>query len=300
MTITEQIDARLRQTLATDDSIVHKFYDAAGDLAVNLVMAAVILIATLWASRFLSRLTQRALARIPGRRAPDGTLQSFIASMVRYGILVVGLIAVLQQLGVQTTSIIAVLGAASLAVGLALRGALSNVAAGVMILLLRPYRVGDIIETGAFRGRVTALDLFTTELTSLDNLRVIAPNGKVFGDIIVNHTFHDERRVDATFRIPVTADLSAVMAGVMARAKADPRVAPEPAPTVEVTGMSEAWVDGVVRAWTRRQDHAAIHADLLLTARLIAAGKADEIPPPPAAEAEDTPPPRPQRRARKA
>lgn len=298
MDFTQQFDQQLRRTLATDDSVVHKFYDAAGDLAVNLVIAAVILVATLWGSRALSRLTQKALARIPGKRAPEATVQTFIASMVRYGVLIVGLIAVLQQLGVQTASIIAILGAASLAVGLALRGALANVAAGVMILLLRPYRVGDVIEIGPIRGRVTALDLFTTELTSLDNLRVIAPNGKVFGDVIINHTFHDNRRVDATFRIPVAADLSAVMAGVLKRAKDDPRVSPEPPPAVEVTGMSEAWVDGVVRAWTSRENHGAVHSDLLLTARLIAAGKPDEVPPLPVDQEPETGR-KPSRRGRK-
>lgn len=298
MTFTQQIDERLSQSLSADDSVIHKFADAAGDMAVNLVFALLILALTLWSSKWLAGLVRRAMARLPGRRAPDATLQSFAGSMVRYGVLIVGLIAVLQQLGVQTTSIIAVLGAASLAVGLALQGALANVAAGVMLLLLRPYRVGDVIETGGRRGVVKALDLFTTELASFDNLKIILPNGKVFGDVIVNHSFHDRRRVDATFRIPVAADLSAVMTGVLSRALTDPRVLAEPAPTVEVVGMSETWVDGVVRAWTRREDHAAVTGDLLLAARLIAADKAGELPAQPDSESRPAPG-KTTRRARK-
>jgi small conductance mechanosensitive channel len=146
------------------------------------------------------------MGRLHGRRAPDLTLQTFVSSMVRYVILAIGFVAMLQQLGVKTTSIVAVLGAASLAVGLALQGALSNVAAGVMILLFRPYRVGDIIETGGKKGTVKALDLVITELATADNLKIVIPNNKVFGDVIVNHSHHGQRRVDVTFRVPAAAD----------------------------------------------------------------------------------------------
>lgn len=292
--IRDQVDERLRQTLMGDESLVHKFTDTAGDLAVNLVVAAVILALTLWASRWLSGLVQRALGRLHGRRAPDLTLQTFFASLVRYGILIVGLVAVLQQLGVQATSIVAVLGAASLAVGLALQGALSNVAAGVMILLFRPYRVGDTIEVAGRKGVVRALDLFTTEMATADNLKIVIPNGKVFGDVIVNHSFHSQRRVDATFRAPIVADTGAVMTGLLARARANPLVQQVPEPTVEITAMGEAWIEVAVHAWTRREDHPAVLADLLLAARLIGAGKADDLPPLPAAPVSPEPGPGPK------
>lgn len=279
MDLTAQIDDRLRQTLNTDETLWHKFSDAAGDLAVNFVVAALILALTLWASGKLSSLVRNAMGRIHGRRAPDQTLIGFVSSVVRYGILVVGLVAVLQQLGVQATSIVAVLGAASLAVGLALQGALSNVAAGVMILLFRPYRVGDTIETASRKGVVRQLDLFTTELATADNLKIVVPNSKVFGDVIVNHSFHGQRRVDAVFKVPVTAELGEIMAGALARARANPLVLDSPEPTVEVSAMAEAWVEIAVHAWTAREDHGAVQSDLLLAARLIAAGKADALPP---------------------
>lgn len=283
MQFDSEVDQRLRQTVLGDESLLHKFTDAAGDLAVNLVVGAVILALTLWASASLAGLTQRAMGRLQGRHAPDLTLQTFVASMVRYVILVIGLIAVLQQLGVKTTSIVAVLGAASLAVGLALQGALSNVAAGVMILLFRPYRVGDVIETGGKKGRVRALDLVITELATADNLKIVIPNNKVFGDVIVNHSHHAQRRVDVTFRIPAAADLNAVMAGVLARAKANPLVLDDPAPTVEVALLAESAVEVMVNAWTRMADHGAVQADLLLAAKMIGAGQEADLPPLPAA-----------------
>ncbi|HRD26776.1 MAG TPA: mechanosensitive ion channel family protein [Caulobacter sp.] len=278
-----EVDQRLRQTLLGDESLLHKFTDAAGDLAVNLVIGTIILVLTLWASSWFAGLTRRAMNRLPGRRTPDLTLQTFVASMVRYVILVVGFVAVLQQLGVKTTSIVAVLGAASLAVGLALQGALSNVAAGVMILLFRPYRVGDLIETGGKKGIVRALDLVITELATADNLKIVIPNNKVFGDVIVNHSHHSQRRVDVTFRIPAAADMAGIMAGVLARARANPLVLDDPEPSVSVTLLAEAAVEIEVLAWTRSADHAAVRADLLLTAKLIEAGQDASLPPLPKA-----------------
>jgi small conductance mechanosensitive channel len=283
MQFDDEVDARLRQTVLGDESLLHKFTDAAGDLAVNLVVGAIILALTLWASAWLAGLTQKALGRLHGRRAPDLTLQTFVSSMVRYVILAMGFVAVLQQLGVKTTSIVAVLGAASLAVGLALQGALSNVAAGVMILLFRPYRVGDIIETGGKKGTVKALDLVITELATADNLKIVIPNNKVFGDVIVNHSHHGQRRVDVTFRVPAAADTGAIMAGVLARAQANPLVLADPAPSVSVALLAENAVELEVNAWTRTPDHSAVQADLLLAARLIGAGQADALPPLPAA-----------------
>ena len=292
MQFDDEVDHRLRQTVLGDESLLHKFTNAAGDLAVNLVVGAVILVLTLWASAALSNMTLRAMGRLHGRHAPDMTLQTFIASMVRYVILLIGFIAVLQQLGIKTTSILTVLGAASLAVGLALQGALSNVAAGVMILLFRPYRVGDIIETGGRKGTVRALDLVITELATADNLKIVIPNNKVFGDVIVNHSHHPQRRVDVTFRIPAAADLNKVMAEVLARAQANPLVLDNPAPTVEVGVLAESAVEVIVSAWSQTADHGAVQADLLLTAKLIGADQ--PLPPLPAAPVSPAPAPDPK------
>lgn len=247
-----------------------KLIDTAGDLAVNLAAAVAILAVTFWLAGWANRFVRAALGRVhPRRGAPDVTLQTFAGSMARNLVLVVGLVAVLQQLGVRTTSIIAVLGAASLAIGLALQGALSNVAAGVMILLFRPYRVGDIIETAGRVGRVEALDLFVTELATLDNLKVVIPNSKVFGDVVVNHTHHDRRRADVSVRLPATVDAAAVMNRLRQRLGEDPRVLKDPAPILELTGVGEAWAELTVRPWTERENYGRLKADVLFWTKLL-------------------------------
>src|SRR5579864_2790066 len=141
------------------------FFDAAGQLAVNLVVAALILGVTLWASRIVAGLVRRAVGRLQRPATADATLQGFLGSLARWIVIVLGLMAVLEQLGVRATSILAVVGAASIAIGLAMQGALGNVAAGVMILVLRPYRVGDFVEIDGRTGTVQRLDLFMTELS---------------------------------------------------------------------------------------------------------------------------------------
>lgn len=227
-----------------------RLVDALAHLAVNLLMAAAIFAFTLWAARWAAGMATLAAARIHRRQDSDPTLQTFIGSLVRYAVLIVGMIAVLQQLGVQTTSVIAVLGAASLAIGLALQGGLSNVAAGVMILLLRPYRVGDRVEITGKLGRVRGLDLFMTRLTDLDNRLVFIPNGKAFGDIIVNHSMPEAVRIETEFRIGHDMDVDLALRLLIESAAADPRVVAEPAPWAKLTAVNDGAVTVTLRAWT--------------------------------------------------
>ncbi len=226
--------------------------DKSSDFAVNLAVSLLIVVLTVWIAGWAGRLVRQGFGRLRQHRDPDPTLQIFAASVVRNAIMILGGVAVLQQLGVKTTSIIAAVGAASLAIGLAMQGALSNVAAGVMILMFRPYRVGDIIECAGRTGQVQALDLFVTELATLDNLKVVIPNGKVFGDVITNHSFHGQRRADAIFRLPPGADVAALFERLRERLKADPRVLNDPPPLLEVTAMAEAWIEVAVRPWASR------------------------------------------------
>lgn len=254
--------------LKADETMLSHFLDWLGKAAVNLVVAALILGLTFWLAGWAARMVRRALGRVH-RNNPDPTLESFGASLVRYAVVAVGLIAVLQQVGVQTTSIIAVLGAASLAIGLALQGALSNVAAGVMILLFRPYRVGDVIETINRQGTVKSLDLLFTEIATFDNVKVMIPNSKVFSDVILNYSTHRTRRVDVLFKVPLSTDLVAVLKRLRERAESDPRIRKEPAVQIEVTDLSEAFAQAAIRAWTAREDHPAVKTDLMLTAHLL-------------------------------
>jgi small conductance mechanosensitive channel len=254
--------------------------------AVNLVVAALILAVTFWAAGWISGLVGRTLARVHHHRTgeTDVTLQTFGASLARYVVIIIGLVAVLQQLGVQTTSVLAVLGAASIAVGLALQGTLSNVAAGVMLLLFRPYRVGDLIETGGRQGVVKALDLFITELATPDNLKLVIPNGKVFGETIVNYSGHSRRRVDVVFHIDPKRDLAAVLEAMRAIVAAEARILKDPAPLFEAVSLNEVYAEGAVRAWVKATDYAKVKTTLVLAVQRLSAAQAalPAAEPPPA------------------
>jgi small conductance mechanosensitive channel len=263
-----------------DETMLSHFLDWLGAVALNLVVAALILAVTFWAAGWAARFMRRTLTRVH-RSRPDPTLETFAASLVRYAIVAVGLVAVLQQLGVQATSIIAVLGAASLAIGLALQGALSNVAAGVMILLFRPYKVGDFIETTTRQGTVKSLDLLFTEIATPDNVKVMVPNSKVFGDVILNYSTHQSRRVDVLFKVPLKTDLVAVLKRLRERAEHDPRIHKDPGPMIEVTDLSELFAQAAIRVWTAAADFGPVKTDLMLSAHLLAEDPArTDLPPP--------------------
>ncbi len=230
-----------------------KFTDVAGDFAVNLGLAALILVATVFAAKWASRLVSQGLGRLRFSQH-DSTLQQFGSELTRWIVALVGLIAVLQRLGVQTTSIIAVLGAASLAVGLALQGALSNVAAGVLLLILRPYRVGDQVELGTTVGTVRRLDLFHTDLATQDNRKVVVPNAKAVGDVLINRTTYGRRRTELDFNVGYRMDLDQVFKVALDAALAHPKVLKDPPPFCGVTALKDFAVQVTLYAWTAPGD----------------------------------------------
>ena len=254
---------RVQLLLSGDTEMWRRIADAAGGLAVNLALAAMIFAGTVWASRWLSRVAAEAIARAHRHKPPDTTLQSFASSSVRYFVVVVGLIAVLQQLGMKTTSVIAVLGAASLAIGLALQGALANVAAGVMLLILRPYRVGDRVDISGKSGIVKGLDLFSTRLSDLDNLNVFVPNGKAFGEIIVNHTSTPSRRIEISVGIDYQDDLDLALRELLACAAQEPGVLKSPEPWAKLTALEDSSVTVTLRVWVAPKDYLEARFDLL-------------------------------------
>lgn len=233
--------------------------------SIRLIVALLILAVTLWLAGRLAGLVDRAISRLPAhRRHPaDRTLAVFISTIVRYLVIAVGLIAVLQQLGVQTTSVLAVLGAASLAVGLALQGTLSNVAAGVMLLLQRPYRVGDRVELNGRQGRVKRIDLFNTVIVDYDGLTLYLPNGKVFGDMIVNYDRGGRRRIELTFGIDYEDDLDLALSTLTEVAAAEPRVLKDPAPWAKVTATADSAVNVTLRCWATPDDWMDTRYDLI-------------------------------------
>jgi small conductance mechanosensitive channel len=262
---------RLEDAIAKHQMLWETYGHDLSMFAVNLLAALLILVVTFWAAGWGANLTKRAVGRMHSRGGgADVTLQTFLGSLTRYLIIVVGLMAVLQKLGVQATSVLAVLSGLLLGIGLALQGALSNVAAGVMLLLFRPYRVGDTVEVGGRQGTVLALDLMVTEMKSLDNLRLTVPNGKIFGDFIVNYTKPNRRRVDVTFHIPPTRDLAAVLEAMKAKITADERVLKDPAPSFEANALNELYAEGIIRAWVKTPDFVAVKTAIVLAVQKLA------------------------------
>lgn len=264
----------VKGALAGDAVMAREALGVLGAFSVRLLTALLILAITLWAAKRLARLAQRGVQRLPHHHPADQTLGDFVSALVRYAVVAIGVVAVLQQLGVQATSVIAVLGAASLAIGLALQGTLGNVAAGVMILLLRPYRVGDNVELNGRQGKVVDLDLFNTKVVDFDGLTLFFPNGKVFGELIVNMSQSGRRRIDLTFGVDYEDDLDLALRLLVECARADDRVMAEPAPWAKVTSLGDSAVNVTLRCWSTPPDWQNTRCDLTkaVKERLEAAG----------------------------
>ena len=192
----------------------------------------------------------------------DQTLANFIGSVVRYVILAMVFIAAIGQVGVQTASLVAILGAASLAIGLALQGTMSNVAAGVMLMLFRPFKVGDYINVADQEGVVSDISLFVTEITTTDHRQVMIGNGNVFGATIQNFTSFGKRRVDQDFGIDYEDDIDRAIEIITSTAAAHPSVHSDPAPWAKVVGLGESSVDIQSRVWCSADDYWDVMFDL--------------------------------------
>jgi small conductance mechanosensitive channel len=200
---------------------------------------------------WLRRTTRRGLERT----SVDDELVPFISSIVYYLALTALLLAVLSLFGIQTTSLIAVLGAASLAVGLALQGTLSNFAAGTMLLLFRPFRIGDWVEVAGSAGSVREIGLFSTVLNTGDNVRITLPNASVYGNVIKNYSANETRRIDLLVGVSYGDDLAQATEAVRKVLADEPRVLEDPAPTVAVAELGDSSVNLVVRPWCATGDY---------------------------------------------
>ncbi|WP_350432401.1 mechanosensitive ion channel domain-containing protein [Shewanella sp. H8] len=214
------------------------------DVGINVLLAALILIVGLYIANKMSSIINKIGESYDKL---DNTLFRFLGSVAKYIILAFVAIAVLNRFGVQTASIVALLGAAGLAVGLALQGTLSNLAAGVMLLLFRPYKVGDFISAADRFGNVQEIDLFTTILKTFDNQHIIVPNNQIWGAQIVNHSFHDIRGVDMHFGVAYKENTDEVRKVIDAVLAAHPHILKDPAPFVEVETLNDSSVDFLVR-----------------------------------------------------
>ena len=238
--------------------------DALGNLFVlyglNFVGALVVAAIGWWAAGLMGTMLRRLLLSTPGT---DATVASFLSSLGRYAILVVTFVIILQLVGIQATSLVAVLGAASLAIGLALQGTLSNMAAGVMLLIFRPFRLGDVIEVAGKSGTVKDLNLFMTELASGDNVQVLIPNGQVWGTALTNFSVYPTRSVTVEVPLSFDAPIEEIASQARSFAASDKRALRTPGPSVTLTNLTDRTVAMSVQVWASAQDAASVRADLI-------------------------------------
>ncbi len=227
-----------------DQIDVNQYMPVALGWATNILLALLILIVGFWIAGRVGKSIRNAGER---NAKFDDTLFRFLGSMAKYVILAFVIIAVLNRFGVETTSIVALLGAASLAVGLALQGAMSNLAAGVMLMVFRPYKVGDFINAADKFGKVDEITLFTTVLQTFDNQQIIIPNGQIWGDQITNHSHHPVRGVDMHFGVAYGEDIDKARATIDKVLADHPHILKDPAPFVEVEKLNDSSVDFIVR-----------------------------------------------------
>lgn len=239
------------------DTIWTLVTEFATNYGLRLIGAVLILVV----GRFVAGALRSAAKRALKRGGTDEAVVSFAGSMVYWLVIIAVWLAVLGAFGVETASLVAVLGAAGFAVGFALQGSLSNFAAGVMLLVFRPFRIGDVVEVAGVVGSVREMGLFTTTMTTPDNIRIIVPNAKIFGDIIKNITAEDTRRVDMVVGIGYGSDISKAMEIIRGLLEADERVLKEPEPQIAVGELADSSVNLLVRPWSATADYWDVKLD---------------------------------------
>lgn len=223
----------------------------------KVVGAIVILII----GRMVAGGVRNGLRKVMTAREVEPSLIGFVSSLVYFGIMAFVFIAALAKFGIQTASFVAILGAAGFAIGMALQGTLANFASGVMILLFRPFTTGDFIEAAGVKGSVKEIAIFSTTMATPDNVKIIVPNGQLYGGIISNFNGYDTRRVDMTVGVGYDADLNQtldVIKGVLAK---DDRIMAEPATTVAVSEMGDSSMNFIVRPWVKGSDYWGVYLD---------------------------------------
>ena len=245
------------------EEIIDKIWGMLAFYGIRIITAILILVIGRWISMAL----RNFLKRLMTKSKVDETVVSFVGNLSYAAMLVVVVIAALNQLGIQTASFIAILGAAGLAIGLALQGSLSNFAAGVLMVMFRPFKVGDFIEAGGASGTVEEIEIFTTKLASPDNKTVIIPNAQVMSGNIINYTTKGTRRVDMVFGIGYDDDIDKARSIIKGIIEQDERILKDPEPRIFVSELADSSVNFTVRAWSKASDYWNVFFDTTETVK---------------------------------
>ncbi|MDH4071294.1 MAG: mechanosensitive ion channel [Ignavibacteria bacterium] len=240
------------------DQLTQTASDLVAVFGLRVIIAIVIIVFGRWIARWLSNIIKRVLAK----REIDPMLVSFAGSFVYMALLTFAILAALSQLGVETTSFVAVIGAAGLAIGLALQGALANFAAGVLIIVFRPFRVGHFIEAAGVSGVIEEIQIFTTKMKTPDNKEVIIPNGRVMSDTITNYSAREQRRIDFVFGIGYGDNIQNAKQVIEKVFDGESRILKDPAPTIGVVELGESSVNIAARPWVSTADYWPVYFDI--------------------------------------
>jgi small conductance mechanosensitive channel len=253
---------------------IEKNQDIIISTAINLTIAIIIFYIGRWLARGVSSLVGKALLH----RKVDRAVVSFLASIVYAAILIAVTLIALSHLGIQTASFIAILGAAGLAVALALQGSLSNFASGVLIIVFRPFKAGDFVEVAGISGVVERIDIFQTVFNTGDNKKIFVPNSQITGGAIVNYSAEPQRRVDLTIGISYDSDLRKAKQLLENIVAADARILKDPASVIAVSALADSAVNLIVRSWVNSADYWLVYWDTLERVKLTFDENGIEIP----------------------
>lgn len=240
------------------ENLIDRTYELLTFYGLRVIAAIVILIVGRWVAKIIEKVIQKVMA---GRKI-DPTITTFTGNLTYFALLAFVIVAALGQLGIQTTSFIAVIGAAGLAVGLALQGSLSNFAAGFMMIIFRPFKLGDYIEAAGVAGTVEKIQIFTTQLLTPDNKTIIIPNAKLTEGNIVNWSAKGTRRVDLEVGIGYGDDIDKARNIISAVLSEEDRILMDPAATIAVSALADSSVNFVVRPWVVAADYWGVYFDL--------------------------------------
>jgi small conductance mechanosensitive channel len=241
------------------ERMADKFWQLAVTKGIEIGVAMLILFVGFFFIGKIGKLVYLAI----NKKTEDPALALFTQRLTRIALKVMLVLSVASQMGIETTSFLAALGAAGLAIGLALQGSLSNFAGGVLILIFKPFRVGDVIESGGHAGKVTRIDILHTILSTFDNKAVVLPNAQVANSSLVNFTTQETRRVDLSIGISYDENIAKVREVILQVISGESRVLPDPEPIVVVVGFGDSSVNLSVRVWTKTEDFWAVYWNLM-------------------------------------
>ena len=246
-------------TISDFEQYINNFFKVLIDYSPKLISAFIILFVGLYAIRLINRMVRRIMVN----RELDPTLSRFVADILLWIMRVLLFVTFISNLGIETTSFVAILGAAGLAVGLSLQGSLSNFAGGMLIILFKPFRVGHTIEAQGIVGTVCEIQIFVTKLVNSNNQTIFVPNGILSNGTIINYSMEGNRRADLTFLISYNTNIKTVKDIVMKVLKNNPHVLEHPEPVVVVTNLRDSSVQLAVRPWAKLEDFWQMHSDVL-------------------------------------